>query len=294
MLLWVRRVRLVQNLVGKARVVTIAASLSRSRLLRTNSTLLLAVNGRVVRVDVVWVLARFAAVYFNVLSEIPDILGCVVLVICDLRVTQVRVTIQIVMVCIWVQPHFLSCFRCNIWSQRRLHLFVLPRSLHFDVFIRINGQVLFLFLDAVYPSIIILIDLIHPSLSTTLLRRHILVRRDIRISHTESLLMLVTLDITLMITHHLNPFGAPDVFLNNFPYFAVISLPALPVKPASQSRSGWRLDDKRGTLNQFLLIVLDFDHVFSPLRRTLLVPGIVQLSLHHILDFVYNLLTVSR
>lgn len=109
-LLWVWCVRLVQDFICKTRVVSIAATLPWPSLLRANTTLLLAVNSRVVRINVVGILARFATVNFNILCEIPHIFRCVVLIVCDLRVTQMRVTVQIVMVSIRIQTHFLCSF----------------------------------------------------------------------------------------------------------------------------------------------------------------------------------------
>lgn len=56
--------------------------------LRTYATLFLAMDRRVVRIDIVGILTSLAAVYFNILSEIADILRSVVLIICDLRMTH--------------------------------------------------------------------------------------------------------------------------------------------------------------------------------------------------------------
>ena len=74
---------LVQNLVREARIVPISNSWS--SFLRTYTTLFLTMSCRVIRVDVVGVLAILAAVHFNVLRKVTDILPMHFLVICYLR-----------------------------------------------------------------------------------------------------------------------------------------------------------------------------------------------------------------
>lgn len=193
---------------------------------------------RVVRIDIVGILTSLAAVYFNILSEIADILRGVVLIICDLRMTHVRVAVQIVMNGIICQPHLLSSLRGNIGRHRSLHLIILPGGLHFDILIWIDGQVLFLFVHAI-DSPGILFDLVDSSLAAALLRGHVLVGGHIRIGHTECLLVLIALDITLVIAVNLYSLGSPDIFLDYFSHFAIICLATLSVKSSAQSRSCW-------------------------------------------------------
>jgi hypothetical protein len=74
---------LIQNLILKARIVPITNTWS--SFLRANATLLLAMHGRIIRVNVVWILTILTAVHLNILREIADIFSMHLLIICYLR-----------------------------------------------------------------------------------------------------------------------------------------------------------------------------------------------------------------
>ena len=78
--------------------------------MRANSTLFLAVDARIVRVDIIRILTILTTIHFNVLSEIADILSVHILVVCYLRLAKMRVTIYLILQLVIGQAHLVRYF----------------------------------------------------------------------------------------------------------------------------------------------------------------------------------------
>ena len=112
---WIWCLSLVKNFVVKARIIPI--SNSRSCFMRANSTLLFAVDARIVGVDIIRILTVFTTIHFNILSEITNILSMHILVVCYLRLAKMRVAIYLILQLVIGQAHLVRNFRSVDWSK---------------------------------------------------------------------------------------------------------------------------------------------------------------------------------
>lgn len=180
----------------------------------------------------------------------------------------------------------------SLWRVDRrqwLHLLRLSRSLdRLGRLIGVDIWDLLLLCQTVNSSAITLNFC--PTLPTTLLGCHVLVRSHIWISKAKSLL-LVTLDFDFIVAIDLNPLCPPDVPGHNFSDLAIISLTALPVKSSESWSCGW-LDYQRGAFDELLPIIFDLDHVLGPLLHVLFIATVLVLNL--VPNFVYYLLAILR
>ena len=105
---WIRCLSLVKYFVVEARIIPISNSWS--SFMRANSTLLLAVDARIVGVDIIWILTILATIHFNILSKITNILSVHVLVVCYLRLAKMRVTVNVILQLVIGQAHLVRNF----------------------------------------------------------------------------------------------------------------------------------------------------------------------------------------
>lgn len=226
---------LIKNFIGKARIVPVANA--GPSFLRANSTLLLTVYCRIVRVDIVWILTILTTVHLNILREIADILAMHLVIIRYLRLAQVRVAVDIVSQLVVGQAHLVRNLR-RVDGRKRLHLLILPCGLDLSL-IRINGQVLLLLRQTVNAPVI-LVDFDAP-FPTALLRGHVFIWCYIRIGQAKRL-MFIAFHVNFIIAVNLYPFSASDIPGHDFSHLGVVGLSAFTVK-STEGGSGWRFDN---------------------------------------------------